>query len=139
MACATLFLLLLERSKSYELPSIANESSSCTHSMHRRYLKRIFIIVQSLSTLSKIQLNDMQTNFERYIAILVNQLYQTDYLQEKINDFIDKNLFGNNLDDDSASSGFVFIRQFPIFNEDSIDKYNDLMNMCLVSTFDQCK
>ncbi|CAF4681942.1 unnamed protein product, partial [Rotaria magnacalcarata] len=61
---------------------------------------------QSLSTLSKIQLNDMQTNFERYIVILVNQLYQTDYLQEKINDFIDKNLFGNNLDDDSASSGF---------------------------------
>ncbi|CAF3366585.1 unnamed protein product [Rotaria socialis] len=139
MACATLFLLLLERSKSYELPSIVNESSSCTRSMHRRYLKRIFIIVQSLSTLSKIQLNDMQTNFERYTVLLVNQLYPTDHLQEKINNFIDKNLFGNNLDDDSASSDFVFIRQFPIFNEDSIDKYNDLMNMCLVSTFDQFK
>ncbi|CAF3931051.1 unnamed protein product, partial [Rotaria sordida] len=141
MACATICLLLLERNKSYEISSIKNEYSSCIRSMHCRYLKRIFIIVQWLSTLSKIQINDIQTNYERYITIIINQLFSTILLSDKINNFIDKNLFDNNLndDDDVTSNDFVFVRYFPIFNEDIIDKYNDLMYMGFISTLNQFK
>ncbi|CAF1460155.1 unnamed protein product [Rotaria sordida] len=139
MACATICLLLLERNKSYEISSIKNEYSSCIRSMHCRYLKRIFIIVQWLSTLSKIQINDIQTNYERYITIIINQLFSTILLSDKINNFIDTNLFDNNLndDDDVTSNDFVFVRYFPIFNEDIIDKYNDLMYMGFISTLNQ--
>ncbi|CAF4707239.1 unnamed protein product [Rotaria sp. Silwood1] len=45
MACATICLLLLERSKPYKISSTINEYSSCMRIMHGRYLKRIFIIV----------------------------------------------------------------------------------------------
>ncbi|CAF3529728.1 unnamed protein product [Rotaria sp. Silwood1] len=83
MACATICLLLLERSKPYKISSTINEYSSCMRIMHGRYLKRIFIIV--------------------------------------------------------TSSGFVFVPHFPIFNEEIIDKHNDLMNMGLVSTLNQFK
>ncbi|CAF4338557.1 unnamed protein product [Rotaria sp. Silwood2] len=89
--------------------------------------------IQWLSTLSKIQINNIQTNYERY-------LFSTISLSDKINNFIDKNLFDNNLnDDDVTSSDFVFVRHFPIFNEDIIDKYNDLMYMGFVSTLNQFK
>ena len=44
MACATMCLLLLQQSKSYENLSINNEYSSCIRSMRFRYLKRIFLI-----------------------------------------------------------------------------------------------
>ena len=44
MSCATMFLLLLEQSKSYETPSMTNQYSSCIRSMRSRYLKRIFLI-----------------------------------------------------------------------------------------------
>lgn len=86
MACAVIFYLLLEQKKSYEIPKNTNEYSACFRSMHCRYLKRIFImgkysvysnsmdksffsiLVQWLSTLSKIQHDDMQKNFERYVS-----------------------------------------------------------------------
>ncbi|CAF1259292.1 unnamed protein product [Rotaria sp. Silwood1] len=140
MACATICLLLLERSKPYKISSTINEYSSCMRIMHGRYLKRIFIIVQWLSTLSKIQINDMQTNYERYITFIIDQLFSTVSITDKINNFIDINLFGNNLNDDEVtSSGFVFVPHFPIFNEEIIDKHNDLMNMGLVSTLNQFK
>jgi hypothetical protein len=78
-------LLLLEQSQSYEIPSITDQFSSCIHSMRVRYLKRIFIVGienfklvslieilsflgQWLPTLSKIQLNDIQLNYERYVC-----------------------------------------------------------------------
>jgi hypothetical protein len=67
-------------------------------------------------------------------------LYPAVSLRDKINHFIDNSLFGNNVhDDDAASSGFVLIRRFPIFNEQIIEKYNDLMNMGLANTLNQCK
>ena len=44
LSCASMFLLLLEQSKSYEIPSIKNEYSSCMCSMRSRYLKRLFLI-----------------------------------------------------------------------------------------------
>jgi hypothetical protein len=57
-----------------------------------------------------------------------------------MNSFIDKHLFSNNVnDDDATSSGFVFIRRFPAFNEKIIEKYDDLMNMGLANTLNQCK
>ncbi len=79
MSCATMCLLLLEQSKSYETSSQKNQYSSCIRSMRFRYLKRIFIIGkennlsfffysnffilgQWLPTLSKTQFNDIQTN-----------------------------------------------------------------------------
>ncbi len=67
-------------------------------------------------------------------------MYPAISLRDKLNHFIDNYLFGNNIqDDDAASSGFVFIRRFPIYNENIIEKYNDLMNMGLSNTLNQCK
>ena len=76
MACATICSLLLQQSKAYEMSSTATEYSTCIRSMRHRYLKRIFIIVQWLPTLSKIQWNDIQTNHERYVKFLsINEVY----------------------------------------------------------------
>ncbi|CAF3886193.1 unnamed protein product, partial [Rotaria sp. Silwood1] len=69
MSCATICLLLLEQSKSYETLLIKNQYSSCIHSMRLRYLKRMFIIGQWLSTLSKVQFNDIQSNHEQYVVV----------------------------------------------------------------------
>ncbi|CAF4311823.1 unnamed protein product, partial [Adineta steineri] len=85
---------------------------------------------QWIPTLSKIQLSDLQKNYERYIVIILEQLFPAVSLRDKINSFIDNHLFSNNVnDDDATSSGFVFIRRFPEFDEKIIEKYNDLMNM----------
>jgi hypothetical protein len=140
MACATMCLLLFQQSKSYENKSIINEYSSCIRSMRSRYLKRTFIIGQWLSTLSKIQFDDLQTNHERYIALILEQLFPTVSFQEKINQFIENSFFNNNTSDDeaAASSGFVFIRRFPIFNTKIIDKHQELINMGLTNTLNQC-
>ncbi|CAF0878408.1 unnamed protein product [Adineta steineri] len=138
LACATMCLLLLQQSRPYEIASTVDEYSACHRSMRLRYLKRIFIIVQWIPTLSKIQLSDLQKNYERYIAIILEQLFPAVSLRDKINNFIDNHLFSNNVnDDDATSSGFVFIRRFPEFDEKIIEKYNDLMNMGLASTMNQ--
>lgn len=71
--------------------------------------------------------------------MIINQLYSTNSFEEKINRFIDKNLFGNSLEDDNTSSGFVFVRQYPVFNEQIIHKYNNVMTLCLTVTSKQCK
>lgn len=117
----------------------------------------LIYLVQWLPTLSKVHLTDLQTNHERYvslllfsletynskfqIAIILEQLYPTVSLRDKINNFIDNHLFSHNVNDadEATSSGFVFIRRFPGFNEKIIDKYNDLMNMGLANTLNQCK
>ncbi|CAF5066136.1 unnamed protein product, partial [Rotaria sp. Silwood1] len=75
MSCATICLLLLEQSKSYETLLIKNQYSSCIHSMRLRYLKRMFIIGQWLSTLSKVQFNDIQSNHEQYVETMINHLF----------------------------------------------------------------
>ncbi len=57
-----------------------------------------------------------------------------------MNHFIENYLFGNNSNEnDATSSGFVFIRRFPVFNEKMIEKYNEQMNMGLANTLKQCK
>ncbi|CAF1132040.1 unnamed protein product [Rotaria sordida] len=143
MSCATICLLLLEQSKSYETLLIKNQYSSCIHSMRLRYLKRIFIIGQWLSTLSKAQFNDIQSNHEQYIQTMIDHLFPSVSLRDKINGFIDNCLLNstNNENDfpdnETTTSGFVFIRRFPKFNEKTIEKHSDLMHMGLVNTLNQ--
>ncbi|CAF1301336.1 unnamed protein product [Rotaria sordida] len=143
MSCATICLLLLEQSKSYETLLIKNQYSSCIHSMRLRYLKRIFIIGQWLSTLSKVQFNDIQSNHEQYIQTMIDHLFPSVSLRDKINGFIDNCLLNstNNENDfpdnETTTSGFVFIRRFPKFNEKTIEKHSDLMHMGLVNTLNQ--
>ncbi|CAF0995165.1 unnamed protein product [Adineta ricciae] len=138
LACATMCLLLLQQNRTYENPTTTNEYTACLRSMRNRYLKRIFIIVEWLPTLSKAQLKDLQTNHERYIALILEQLYPAVSLRDKINHFIDNHLFTSNAnDDDATSSGFVFIRRFPEYNDKLIEKYTDLMNMGLTSALNQ--
>ncbi|CAF2120518.1 unnamed protein product [Rotaria magnacalcarata] len=144
MSCAAVCLLLLEQSKSYETLSVKNQYSSCIHSMRCRYLKRIFIIGQWLSTVSKTQFNDIQSNHEQYIETMLDHLFAAVSLRNKINGFIDNCLLNNNNnsendfpDNETTSSGFVFIRRFAKFNEKSIEKHSDLMHMGLVNTLNQ--
>lgn len=87
MACATICLLLLEQSKPFSVSTVNNDYASCTRSMRCRYLKRVFIIGNDrcfvassfdtrivtghwLPTLSKVQLEDIQVNHERYVGDL---------------------------------------------------------------------
>ncbi|CAF2484150.1 unnamed protein product [Rotaria sp. Silwood2] len=143
MSCATICLLLLEQSKSYETLLIKNQYSSCIHSMRLRYLKRMFIIGQWLSTLSKAQLNDIQSNHEQYVETMIDHLFRAVSLRDKINGFIDNCLLSNSNsgndfpDNETTSSGFVFIRRFPKFNGKTIEKHSDLMHMGLVNTLNQ--
>ncbi|CAF3205339.1 unnamed protein product, partial [Rotaria sp. Silwood2] len=147
MSCATICLLLLEQSKSYETLLIKNQYSSCIHSMRLRYLKRIncyyIVLGQWLSTLSKAQLNDIQSNHEQYVETMIDHLFRAVSLRDKINGFIDNCLLSNTNsgndfpDNETTSSGFVFIRRFPKFNGKTIEKHSDLMHMGLVNTLNQ--
>jgi hypothetical protein len=160
MSCATMSLLLLEQSHSYETSSVQNQYSSCIRSMRLRYLKRLFIIGkkiflhnfslkifvgQWLPSLSKIQFNDIQLNHERYIEIMIDHLFPAISLRDKINGFIENYLLNNNDENDlsdneaATTSDFVFIRRFPKFNEKTIEQNSDLMHIALVNTLNQCK
>jgi hypothetical protein len=92
LICATMSLLLLEQSKSYECSTVNDQYVSCVRSMRDRYFKRIFIcgtdeycfvvilevvvfmfclfVFQGhwLPTLSKMQLYDIQNNHEQYVS-----------------------------------------------------------------------
>ncbi|CAF1003091.1 unnamed protein product [Adineta steineri] len=143
MSCATMCLLLLEQSKSYETPSNKTEYSSCIRSMRFRYLKRILIIGQWLPTLSKIRFNEIYSNYERYIETMIDQLFPTVSLRDKINGFIENCLLSDDtaeddgLDNDTTKNDFVFIQRFPKFNEKTIEKHSDLMHLGLVNTLNQ--
>jgi 23S rRNA G2069 N7-methylase RlmK/C1962 C5-methylase RlmI len=71
---------------------------------------------------------------------MVDQLFSSVSLREKINGFIDEYLFSNQTkDDDLTSNDYVFIRCFPGFNQKTIDKYSDMIQISFDSTLDQCK
>ncbi len=73
---------------------------------------------------------------------MIDHLFSAVSLRDKINGFIDNSLLNNNNDvpdQEATSSGFVFIRRFPKFNEKTIEKNSDLMHMGLVNTLNQCK
>jgi hypothetical protein len=75
---------------------------------------------------------------------MIDHLFPAVSLRDKINGFIDNCLLSNNDGNDipeseATSSGFVFIRRFPKFNEKNIEKHSDLMHIGLVNTLNQCK
>lgn len=71
-------------------------------------------------------------NYERYINLFLEQIFAENQ-REKINHFIEKYFD----DDDAKSSGFVLIRQAPIFDEKLLDNYHELMNLGLTNTLIQ--
>ncbi|UJR37177.1 hypothetical protein I4U23_029885 [Adineta vaga] len=139
MSCAAMCLLLLEQNQSYETPSIRNQYSSCIRSMRFRYFKRTLIMGYWLPTLSQSQLNDIHSTYERHIETMIDHLFSTVSLRDKINEFIDNFLLKNDNDEDDLqdTNGFVFIRRFPKYNEKTIEKYNDLMHLGFVHTLNQ--
>jgi len=69
----------------------------------------------------------------------MDYLFPAVSLRDKINGFIDNCLLNDIPDDEATSSGFVFIRRFPKFNEKTIEKHSDLMHMGLNHMINQCK
>ncbi len=75
---------------------------------------------------------------------MIDHLFPAVSLRDKINGFIENYLLNNNdendlPDNEATTSGFVFIRRFPKFNEKTIEQNSDLMHMGLVNTLNQCK
>lgn len=135
MSCATVCLLLIEQSQSYENSSTKNQYTCCIHSMRLRFLKRLFLIGQWLPTLSASRLNDIQSNNERYIETMLEHLFSSVSLRDRINEFIENSLLSNN-DNDATESDFVFIRRFPKYNLKTIENNSDLMHMAFVNILD---
>ena len=103
---------------------------------HRRPFVRFVCLLlgQWLPTLSKAQFTDLESNYERYIALVMDQLFAAVSLRDQLNGFIDQHLFSNQAgDDDAASQEFVFIRRFPVFTGPIIDKHDELIRTGLVT------
>ena len=69
---------------------------------------------------------------------MIDHLFSSVSLRDKINHFIDNYLLNNN-DNEATTSGFVFISRFPKFNIKTIENNSDLMHLGLVNTLNQCK
>ena len=72
----------------------------------------------------------------------MEHLFTAVSMRDRMNDFIEYYLLNNGSDrpdKDAISSGFVFVRRFPRFNEKTIEKYRDPMHIGLVNTLQQRK
>jgi hypothetical protein len=75
---------------------------------------------------------------------MLDHLFPAVSLRDKINSFIENHLLNNNnendpLDNEATTSGFVFIRRFPKYNEKTIEQNSNLMHMGLRDTLNHCK
>lgn len=72
----------------------------------------------------------------------MEHLFTAVSVRDRMNEFIEYCLLNNGSDrpdKEAISSGFVFIRRFPRFNEKTIEKYRDPMHIGLVNTLQQSK
>lgn len=74
------------------------------------------------------------------IGMMIDELFSSLTLRKKINEFVDDWLLISDQGDESstelaaASSGYVFIRRFPKYNEKTMEKHGDLLHLGLVHT-----